>query len=231
MTLTLPPSAAATARLFLAGLAALVLIASARAETTTTLTWKDLVPPLSPGAQAFYSLTFEQQEDAGKLAELQRFEGHGIDVKAAGLSEESSAEIRARLEAQGLDVDDLLARYKVYKQEVTGNYTTVVEALDGKTVRIPGYALPLEFTGEAATEFLLVPYVGACIHVPAPPPNQIVFTEVAEPYTPTGLYDPVWVTGTLKVVGSQKNLSFVDGSAPINASYSLEAVRLEPYTE
>ena len=51
----------------------------------------------------------------------------------------------------------------------------VVDTFDGKRVKIPGFVVPLEGTAELTTEFLLVPYFGACIHVPPPPSNQIVY--------------------------------------------------------
>ena len=41
---------------------------------------------------------------------------------------------------------------------------------DGKTVRLPGYIVPLDYDGTGTKEFLLVPYVGACIHVRHHPP-------------------------------------------------------------
>ncbi len=51
----------------------------------------------------------------------------------------------------------------------------VVKELDGQQVKLPGYIVPLEVSEEGrTTEFLLVPYYGACIHVPPPPSNQIV---------------------------------------------------------
>ena len=79
-------------------------------------------------------------------------------------------------------------------------------------------------------EFLLVPYVGACIHTPPPPPNQIVHVRTEEAYTTDGgLYTPVWVNGLMKTEQSQSNLNFVDGSAGIPSSYALEAVSVEPY--
>ena len=51
----------------------------------------------------------------------------------------------------------------------------VLEELNGQFVKIPGFVVPLEGTAELTTEFLLVPYFGACIHVPPPPSNQIVY--------------------------------------------------------
>lgn len=51
----------------------------------------------------------------------------------------------------------------------------VTEKYNGETVRIPGYIVPLEYDGSKIKQFLLVPYVGACIHVPPPPANQLIY--------------------------------------------------------
>jgi len=75
----------------------------------------------------------------------------------------------------------------------------VVPELDGKRVRIPAFVVPLDGTREALTEMLLVPYFGACVHVPPPPPNQIIYIQDADgvPVEKLDLYRPVWATGTL----------------------------------
>ena len=55
------------------------------------------------------------------------------------------------------------------------NYAPVVDDLDGKRVKIPAYVTPLEYNADSSMkEFLLVPYLGACIHTPPPPANQVV---------------------------------------------------------
>ena len=76
----------------------------------------------------------------------------------------------------------------------------VVTALDGAQIRLPGFAVPLETDGEIATRFLLVPYVGACIHVPPPPLNQTVLVEAPKGARIRHVFDPVWVTGRLTAV-------------------------------
>lgn len=70
--------------------------------------------------------------------------------------------------------------------------------LDGKKVSIPGFMVPLEDDLEYVDEFLLVPFAGACIHVPPPPPNQMVYVKLAKKvkYTST---DPIMVVGQLKI--------------------------------
>lgn len=95
---------------------------------------------------------------------------------------------------------------------------TIRPELDGKRVRIAGYTTPVGFS-EDETSFLLVPELGACIHVPPPPPNQIVYVERAD--GDPEMFEPVWVTGTLRA----------DPVATILADvgYRLEDVVAEPY--
>ena len=94
--------------------------------------------------------------------------------------------------------------------------------LAGKRVSIPGFMVPLEDDLNQVTEFLLVPYAGACIHVPPPPPNQIVYvkmlktTKVHVTFT-----DPIVVTGTLQISTVQSPYGDV--------SYDLSGETVLPY--
>lgn len=97
----------------------------------------------------------------------------------------------------------------------------VVEALDGKKVRIPGYVVQLEGDADNVTEFLLVPYFGACIHVPPPPPNQIIHVQYAEGVPYENTYDAVWIEGTIKVERKEGDLAVV--------GYQMEADSVEVY--
>lgn len=71
------------------------------------------------------------------------------------------------------------------------------DALDGAYIRMPGYIIPLDISSAGVTEFMLVPYVGACIHTPPPPANQLVMVSARDPWPGDQLWDPVWVTGTM----------------------------------
>jgi hypothetical protein len=94
--------------------------------------------------------------------------------------------------------------------------------LDGKEVRIAGFVTPLGFDGSSISEFLLVPYVGACIHVPPPPANQIVFVSGnADDAISDGLLYPVWVTGKLRAVPLTTDLAQV--------GYQIEDAQVERY--
>jgi hypothetical protein len=97
----------------------------------------------------------------------------------------------------------------------------VIQSLNGKLVRIPGFVVPLEGDNETSSEFLLVPYFGACIHVPPPPANQIVYVQFATAVPIDDLYDAVWVTGTLTTTGWKGDLATV--------GYSLSGISVSPY--
>ncbi|MEP1448685.1 MAG: DUF3299 domain-containing protein [Paraglaciecola sp.] len=97
----------------------------------------------------------------------------------------------------------------------------IVENLDGKLVKIPGFVVPLEGTNKNTSEFLLVPYFGACIHVPPPPANQIVYVKFSKAVPIDRLNDAVWVTGTLSTRGWEGDLATV--------GYSLVGISVSPY--
>ena len=109
---------------------------------------------------------------------------------------------RATLDAMrsGAGSAEDLAEYSSSSRDYqTGSFRTV-ERLDGRRVRMPGFLLPLDVTQRGqANAFLLLPYHGACVHYPAPPPNQIVYVTSIEPVAFDALWDPVWVEGVLQI--------------------------------
>ena len=75
---------------------------------------------------------------------------------------------------------------------------SVNDDLNDTYVKLPGFIVPLESDeGGWIDEFLLVPYYGACIHVPPPPPNQLVYVKLEKPFYLRSMYDPFWVTGQM----------------------------------
>jgi hypothetical protein len=85
----------------------------------------------------------------------------------------------------------------------------LVHSLNNTLVKIPGFVVPLEGDSDSITEFLLVPYFGACVHVPPPPSNQIVYVRFSEGVPIDNLYDAVWVTGTLSTEGWKGDIASV----------------------
>ncbi|MGZ2255930.1 DUF3299 domain-containing protein [Roseobacter sp. A03A-229] len=102
------------------------------------------------------------------------------------------------------------------------NATKLNEALNGAYIRMPGYIIPMEFGAEGVSAFLLVPYVGACIHVPPPPPNQLVFVNTETPWPSNQLWDAVWVTGTMR--------THLQATDIADTGYALAASDIELFT-
>ena len=97
----------------------------------------------------------------------------------------------------------------------------MVRDFDDKIVRIPGFIVPLGFEGTNVNEGLLVPYVGACIHVPPPPPNQLIYVTTADPWPSDDLWDAIWVTGRMHVGLQTTELAEI--------GYTMQAELMEHY--
>lgn len=165
------------------------------------LSWEDLMPEgeeerLTEMYAEFY---FGLQKDSYSAAVTQDLEP-GEDINFTDTIAEGSAE------------DSM-------KQIGTFN---VVPELNGKRVRLPGYVVPLDYRADSKHKnFLLVPYFGACLHTPPPPPNQIVSVSAAEPVEISSIYNPVWIEGELITGKYSTDLA--------DSAYELELTKLEPY--
>jgi len=159
-----------------------------------TLEWTDLIP----------------KED---LDALLNPPSYITDIEDGSVEDQISSQIQNTIAAAS---DDR------YQQALVS--TSVVSEKDGQAVRIPGFIVPLEFDDEqTVTQFFLVPFFGACIHTPPPPPNQIIFVEYPEGLKLEALYDPFWISGTL-------NTSIVENELA-TAAYSLDMHYFETYSE
>lgn len=127
------------------------------------------------------------------------------------------------LEGKGLDaISDGDPRSEALMREIREQWDKAPtrSELEGLRIRIPGYVVPLDMLGGDIREFLLVPYLGACIHTPPPPANQIIQVVSSRRHALQTM-DAVWVVGTLKVARSDTKMGI--------SGYMLEASRIEPY--
>lgn len=116
----------------------------------------------------------------------------------------------------GVEVDWRLLGEMDY---ITGKSSPELEALNSKDVKIPGFMVPLEDDQKAVVEFLLVPSPQACIHVPAPPPNQMVYVKMKK--GTEAAQGPIWVYGKLQLVTKKSMYG--------DASFELIGEAIEPY--
>jgi hypothetical protein len=99
----------------------------------------------------------------------------------------------------------------------------VNKTLEGATVRLPGFIVPLDAVKNngGVSEFLLVPYFGSCIHVPPPPPNQIVYVHNTRRASIESIYEAYWITGKLHLQTKTTRLG--------STAYELSAEKIEVY--
>lgn len=145
------------------------------------------------------------------------------------LPSETELEILASLEAQGIDVDWLLSQRERVKQ-ARRQQLSVPSAVSDEQVEISGYALPLTQQHQRTTEFLLLPWVGACIHTPPPPANQIIHVEFPAGIAVKDRFTPVTITGLLESSLERYRLFLVDGSRDLEVAYTLAAETVTAYT-
>lgn len=101
--------------------------------------------------------------------------------------------------------------------------TNIVTEMDGEFIRLPGFVVPIEFGDEEfeITQFFLVPFFGACVHLPPPPPNQIVFVDYPEGLTLKSLYDAFWLSG--------KMITTLTENETATSAYTMKLDKIEAY--
>jgi len=121
-----------------------------------------------------------------------------------------------------LDDSDPRAMAMLERLQTIYRSAPVNAALDDTLVRLPGYIVPLEENQGKISEFLLVPYYGACIHTPPPPANQIVHVMPDRP-APFASMDTVWITGRIHARKTDSSMAV--------SGYDMSAASVIPYVE
>jgi len=102
--------------------------------------------------------------------------------------------------------------------------TKVIAEMDGQRVKLPGFVVPISVNEQQlVTEFFIVPYFGACLHMPPPPPNQIVYGSYPQGLVQPSLYEPFWLSGQLKTQVYENDMAL--------AAYEMRVVAYERHTE
>lgn len=102
---------------------------------------------------------------------------------------------------------------------MTGQTSGELGKLDQQPVRIPGFMVPLEDDQKSVTEFLLVPTPQACIHMPPPPPNQMVLVRFPEGIPVA--FGAIWVYGKLEIKSKRHEYG--------ESSFQMEGATVEKY--
>lgn len=130
-------------------------------------------------------------------------------------------------ELQELDAEEL--QRLVLEQKQILHSVAVDHDLNNKWISMPGLVVPLEYEDEYISEFLLVPYHGACIHVPPPPLYQIVLVSAEPAFKIEKLFDAVRITGKLE---TKLYNTAIDGlDEPVDVGYRMVNAKVEKYIE
>lgn len=187
--------------------------------------WESLVPKLPPQENPMANLSEEEVGLIEWVIYLRQYLPKEETPENKEFYEEMNNAIPVFKE-KGIDIDKIIADRRFRNSSVNSE-------LDGKVVRLSGYLLPLDLSGKAVTDFLLVPWVGACIHSPPPPPNQMIHavSNTPRPYEIDTLFLPVVVTGKLHAKSLSKELFFVDGTSNVDIGYTMSVSNIEEYKQ
>ncbi|MEE4189063.1 MAG: DUF3299 domain-containing protein, partial [Roseobacter sp.] len=205
--------------LWAAVLCLLALVAPpAFAGAERVIQWDDLMPNAAAYDDPFLNLSAEQQAD---LQDVLTEDIARLEQRDDPVLEEAAQAARDRLSAAGLDVDVLLDQYFFGAQPSDAHASDVTTGLLGKDVTIYGYVLPLRWESGRVVAFFLVPWVGACIHTPPPPPNQIVYVEMPGGLALKHQFEPMNIKGELRHSLQSYDLFLIDGRQQVPAAYEL----------
>lgn len=191
------------------------------------VSWGDLGQSLRGLDNPYFGLTANETHLLGVLVDISETRAAGEFLSARDLEGEQIA--LAALESVGIDGEAKVLSVLEFGDRLAESQVALNKALIGREIEIPGFALPLEFDGFKVTEFLLVPYAGACVHTPPPPSNQIIHVSSPEGFEMRGLFDPVVVQGNLTSSGEDMDVGLSDGNAEFPVGYRIESGDVEIY--
>jgi hypothetical protein len=206
----------------------LLLACSSVAYSMETISWEQLVPPFDQSKNPFLNLPQDQRSHFIRLWKIHKRQLAG---KNSANQDFRANKYIAALEAGGVDVKAGISDMVEYVRLRKENERRLVEELNGKNVTLEGYLLPTEFNGDRIVEFLLVPEVGACVHTPVPPVNQLVYVKLPEGIANPGLFTPVRVGGLISTDTNNHSIPYSDGDSPAESGYSMLATRVERFAD
>ena len=196
-----------------------LLPATARGDAPEHVVWDDLAPSSEPYDDPFLGMSYKQKDDLRTILQAS-------ETGASPTLEKDAKEARERLMAEGYDPDALLVLRLSVMEKRRKAATSVTDDFLGHQVVVDGYVLPLRSDKGRVYSFLLVPWVGACIHTPPPPPNQMIRVDFPDGIEVDEAFHALRLRGVLEHAPSVSNLFLVDGQRMVEASYSLDAAQV-----
>ncbi len=186
--------------------------------------WADLVDEAAQDYDdPFVELTGKQLSELRNLVRLR------AQLEKGGATPEQLDQIQVDIEAtevnlaeEGIDADWLISQRWVVMERREKASTAANVDIDGVTVSLGGFVIPAPRDEDGSQMAYIVPERGMCSHVPPPPPNQMVRLRLSESWSPSIVYEPIVVTGQIRIDPTQKEMLVVDGPVLMKAAFTLE---------
>lgn len=92
-----------------------------------------------------------------------------------------------------------------------------LQKIFGKEITIKGFMMPLDYDSKTVVEFLFMPYVPSCMHVPPPPANQLVLVKMKKGISVQPSFFPIELTGKITL----------DANKDLESSYKMEGLKIK----
>jgi hypothetical protein len=186
--------------------------------------WADLVDETAQDYKdPFVELTGKQLSALRKLVRLRAQQEKGRSTPE--LLDQLQVDIEATeatLAEEGVDANWLISQRWVVMERREKAGTAANLDYDGVTVSLGGFVIPAPRDEDGSQMAYIVPERGMCSHVPPPPPNQMVRLRLSESWSPSTVYEPIVVTGQIRIDPTQKEMLVVDGPVLMKAAFTLE---------
>ncbi|RDX33591.1 DUF3299 domain-containing protein [Arcobacter sp. HD9-500m-PIT-SAG02] len=195
------------------------------AQGYQAINWEDLEGKVEAYDDPFEKLSEDQMYNLSVLYEVQQMDASQVDKYLL----EDMAEAKQSLEKDKIDVKyyfdqaERIAKKREKESKLTNS------TLNNKKVKLSGFSLALGLNEGKIQEFLFVPYIGACIHSPAPPLNQILYVKSLKPVKVDDRFEPLTIKGTLQIKKNKNKLFLTDGEDEVESAYTFLADEIKPY--
>ncbi len=200
-------------------------ISSIYAQGYQSIEWKDLEGKVEAYDDPFEKLSEDILYNLSIVYEVQNMDASQVDKDL----QEEMAEAKQFLNKEKIDIKyyfeqaERIAKIREKESKQTNS------TLDNKKIELNGFSLALGLKEGKIQEFLFVPYIGACIHSPAPPLNQILYVKSSKPVKVEDRYEPLTIKGTLQIKQNKNKLFLTDGEDIVQSGYVFLADEIKPY--
>ena len=193
-----------------------------------TIDWSDMQGKMEVYDDPFKNLTEDQTYHLSIYARVTEMEKFAPKRVSKGmLTEAKKAE--ETLKKEGVDIDYLFSQRERIKKLRTKAASSLNRDLNNTNISMSGFMLALELKAGKTKEFLLVPTVGACVHTPTPPMNQIVYVTINEAVETGTRFEAVTISGKMLTKQVSNNLFLVDGKKDISSGYAMHADKVTKF--